>query len=98
MTMTAKFIVILIISLIVMVLAIIILAGKGDNLIAGYNTAANDERDTYDIGKVRICKGGMLLILSILMLLFADNFIVLIAVVPPLAILSIVLANTWAKK
>ena len=96
--MTAMFISQLVISLIIFVLAVIILAGKGDNLIAGYNTAPKDERESYDIRKVRICIGGMLVALSLLMLLFADNFVTLIAIVPPLSILSIILANTWAKK
>ena len=96
--MTAQFILLLIISLIVLVLAVIILSGKGDNLIAGYNTSTKEEKERYNIRRVRICVGGMLLILSPIMLLFADNFVLLIAVVPPLSILSIILANTWAKK
>ncbi len=96
--MTAMFVSQLIISLIVLVLAIIILSGKGDNLIAGYNTARKEDWETYNIKRVRICIGGMLVVLSMLMLLFADNFILLIAVVPSLSILSIVLANTWGKK
>ncbi len=96
--MTAQFILPLIISFIVFVLAIIILTGKGDNLIAGYNTSTKEEKERYNIKRVRICIGGMLLILSPIMLLFADNFVLLIAVVPPLSILSIILANTWAKK
>ena len=96
--MTAQFILLLIISLIVFVLAIIILTGKGDNLIAGYNTSTKEEKERYNIKRVRICIGGMLLILSPAMLLFADNFVLLIAVVPSLSILSIILANTWAKK
>ena len=81
-----------------LILAAIILLGKGDNLIAGYNTATQTERETYNIKRVRICIGGMLLVVSLLMFVFADNFIGLIAVVSPLAILSIILANTWAKK
>ena len=96
--MTAQFILLLIISLIVLVLAVIILSGKGDNLIAGYNTSTKEEKERYNIKRVRICIGGMLLILSPIMLLFADNFVLLIVVVPPLSILSIILANTWAKK
>ncbi len=96
--MTAQFILLLIISFIVFVLATIILSGKGDNLIAGYNTSTKEEKERYNIRRVRICIGGMLLILSPIMLLFADNFVLLIAVVPPLSILSIILANTWAKK
>ena len=96
--MAAKFILLLIISLIVLVFAIIILTGKGDNLIAGYNTSTEEEKEKYNIKRVRICISGMLVALSLLMLLFVDNFVVLIAVVPPLSILSIVLAKTWAKK
>ena len=96
--MTAQFILLMIISLIVFVLAIIILTGKGDNLIAGYNTSTEEEKEKYNIKRVRICVGGMLLILTPIMLMFADNFVVLIAVVPPLSILSVILTNTWAKK
>ena len=96
--MTAQFILLLIISLIVLVLAVIILSGKGDNLIAGYNTSTKEEKEKYNIKRARICIEGMLLILSPAMLLFADNFVLLIAVVPSLSILSIILANTWAKK
>ena len=95
--MTAQFILLLIISLIVLVIAVIILSGKGDNLIAGYNTSTKEEKERYNIKRVRICIGGMLLILSPIMLLFADNFVLLIAVVPSRSILSIILANTWAK-
>ena len=96
--MTAQFILLLIISFIVFVLATIILTGKGDNLIAGYNTSTKEEKERYNIKRVRICIGGMLLILSPIMLLFADNYIILIAIVPPLSILSVILTNTWAKK
>lgn len=96
--MAAKFILLLIISLIVLVLAVIILSGKGDNLIAGYNTSTEEDKEKYNIKRVRICIGGMLLILSPIMLMFADNFIILIAIVPPLSILSVILTNIWAKK
>ena len=96
--MTAQFILLLIISFIVFVLATIILTGKGDNLIAGYNTSTKEEKERYNIKRVRICIGGMLVILSPIMLLFADNFVVLIAIVPPLSIVSVILTNTWAKK
>jgi len=96
--MTAQFILLLIISFIVFVLATIILTGKGDNLIAGYNTSTKEEKERYNIKRVRICIGGILLILSPIMLLFADNYIILIAIVPPLSILSVILTNTWAKK
>ena len=57
--MTAQFILLLIISLIVLVLAVIILSGKGDNLIAGYNTSTKEEKETYNIKRVRICIGRL---------------------------------------
>ena len=95
--MTAQFILLLIISLTVLLLAIIILMGKGDDLIAGYNTSTKEEKETYNIKRVRISIGGML-ILYLIMLLFADNMIILIAIVPPLSILSVILTNIWAKK
>ena len=81
--MTAQFILLRIISLIVLVLAVIILSGKGDNLIAGYNTSTEEEKETYNIKRVRICIGGMLLILSPIMLMFADHFIILIPILGP---------------
>ena len=49
--MTAQFILLLIISLIVLVLAVIILSGKGDNLIAGYNTSTKEEK-----GNETVCR------------------------------------------
>ena len=55
--MTAQFILLRIISLIVLILAVIILSGKGDNLIAGYNTSTKEEKETYNIKRVRISIG-----------------------------------------
>ena len=37
-----------------LVLAVIFLMGKGDMLIAGYNTASEEERKTIDIKRLRI--------------------------------------------
>ena len=42
--------------------SIFILIGKGDDLIAGYNTASKEERAKYDIGRLRKVSGyGLLL-------------------------------------
>lgn len=40
--------------LIFVVLGIVLLMGKGDNLIAGYNTATPEERKKVDIVRLRI--------------------------------------------
>ena len=85
------------------IMGIVILIGKGDNLIAGYNTASKEERAKYDIKRLRGLIGGLLLVLAPLMFLlygepsmgrsFAFASLVLV-----LSIVVVILANTWAKK
>lgn len=84
-------------------MGIVILIGKGDNLIAGYNTASKEERAKYDIKRLRGLIGGLLLVLAPAMFLlygepsmgrsFAFASLVLV-----LSIVVVILANTWAKK
>ena len=42
-------IVLIVVAAILLIIGIIILIGKGDNLIAGYNTASKEERSQYNI-------------------------------------------------
>ena len=86
------------------VLAVIFLMGKGDKLIAGYNTAREEEKRKVDIHKLRI----LMAILSVMtagytsiLPIIGDNpqdqmgaFFVFFAI----TIIFIILANTWAKK
>ena len=84
-----------------LVLALVVYFGKGDWLIAGYNTASEKERAQYNIKRLR-------LIITLLMLLSAV-FVVVLLHFPSLSIIAtpifvvvtligVVLANTWAKK
>ena len=84
-----------------LVLALVVYFGKGDWLIAGYNTASEKERAQYNIKRLR-------LIISLLMLLSAV-FVVVLLYFPSISIIAtpifvvitligVVLANTWAKK
>ena len=96
-------IVTIIIAAILAIMGIVILIGKGDMLIAGYNTASKEEREKYDIKRLR-------LVLGLLLLLLAVGFVVLIGnedmaahvtfyvVATVLAIVAVALANTWAKR
>ena len=52
--MITKTIVTGIIAVLFLVFAIVFLMGKGDKLIAGYNTASEEERKTIDIKRLRI--------------------------------------------
>ena len=96
-------IVLIIIAAILVIMGIIILIGKGDNLIAGYNTASEEERAQYNVKRLRGLIGGLLIVLAPMMLLLNGentmpatwSFCVLVFL---LCIVVVILANTWAKK
>ena len=85
-------------------LILLILSGRGDNLIAGYNTASEKEREQYHIKRLRLVIAGIILATIILFwisILMNDKdphkLIVLIGMFP-ICFIGIILANTWAKK
>lgn len=95
-------IVLIVIAAILLVMGIIILIGKGDNLIAGYNTASEEERSQYNIKRLRGLTGGLSLALAPMMFLLwketlaAVMFFLSFSFVG--SIVVVVLVNTWAKK
>lgn len=85
-------------------LILLILSGRGDNLIAGYNTASEKEREQFNMKRLRLVIAGILLATTILFwipILMNDKepykFIVLIGMFP-VCFIGIILANIWAKK
>ena len=96
-------IVLIIVAALLLIMGIIILIGKGDNLIAGYNTASKEERAKYNIKRLRGLIGGLLIAMAPIMLLLTGepstekvwSFTALVLVV---CIVVVILANTWAKK
>ena len=52
-------------SILFIVLAIILLMGKGDKLIAGYNTASEEERKKVDIKRLRIVMAILMVITAV---------------------------------
>ena len=86
------------------VLAVIFLIGKGDMLIAGYNTASEEERKTIDIKRLRIVMAVLMVVTAvfctIVPLLGNDKNSLLAAAGIFLAIIfvGIIIANTWTKK
>ena len=93
----------IIIAAILVILGVLILIGKGDNLIAGYNTASKEERAQYNVKRLRGLVGGLLIVLAPMMfLLNGENTMAatwsFCALVFVLCIVVVILANTWAKK
>ncbi len=85
------------------VMGLIILFGKGDKLIAGYNTASKEEQGLMNMKRLRLLMGGFLLVLAIMaFLLIEEESITSImgfgAVTLVLAFVVIALANSWARK
>ena len=96
-------VVLVILALLFAVMGILVLVGKGDNLIAGYNTASREEREQIDIKRLRGLIGGLLIVLAPLMILLLGNETMASAgsfgaIVFVLCIVVVILANTWAKK
>ena len=95
-------IVLIIVSVLLLIMGMVILFGKGDNLIAGYNTASKEEMSQYNIKRLRGLIGGMLILLApltVIMLgkesmIWMSSYVVLNFV---LCIVVLILANSWAK-
>ena len=96
-------IVLIITAAILAIMGIIVLIGKGDNLIAGYNTASKAEREQYHIKRLRGLIGGLLVVLApmTVLMLREETFTAtwsFVGLTFILTIIVVVLANTWAKK
>ena len=101
---TVELLVFLPIALMMVVLAFVILKGRGDGLIAGYNTASKEEQEKYNIKRLRIVVAAILLFVPALILVaacFDDITGITLDFLPVLLIVvvvGIILANTWCKK
>ena len=98
----ANFIIVGIVILMLITFSIFILIGKGDDLIAGYNTASKEERAKYDIGRLRKVSGyGLLLTCLPTGLLplaeMSDIWSSMISMII-IAIVVTILANTYARR
>lgn len=78
---------------------ILILIGKGDWLISGYNTASAEERAKYNIRRLRLVMGITCLALGVIMLLapIVKYEMFILVTLLPVVIPAIILSNTWAK-
>ena len=92
------------ISLWLVALAIFILSGRGDGLIAGYNTASREERQKYNIKRLRLVVAVMILFVTAFVWYMSwldDTTAILLGALPVLLIglvAGIIIANTWCKK
>ena len=95
-------IVLLIVAAPLLIMGIVILIGKGDNLIAGYNTTSKEEKSQYNIKRLRGLIGGLLVLLApMTVILLGEETMAatwsFVALTFVLSIVVVILANTWAK-
>ena len=94
---------IVVIAILLVLVGIAYLRGKCDGFIAGYNTSSPEKQKEYDIKLLRLIVACFHFVLAALFFLFlmknadlaATIFLSCVAV---LAVVAVVLANTWAKK
>ena len=88
-------------SAILLLLGAVVFCGKGDFLIAGYNTSSEEEKAKYHIKRLRGLIGGNCVLVAALALLLRLTEIgkeIFAPAIVASCVLVIVLANTWAKK
>ena len=101
---TALIIVLSVVTLMMVLLAVVILTGHGDGLIAGYNTAKKEEREQYNMKRLRAVVAAMMLFTMAFVwfsALIDDRVVTLLVGLPVLLIgtvAGIIIANTWCKK
>ena len=94
----------IIFSLFFIILAIVFYLGKGDKLIAGYNTASEEERKKVNIQRLRIlmsCISVITAAFCVSLPIVGNNIQAQLgaaAVFMAVIIFVVILANTWAKK
>ena len=96
-------IIVILLAAVLLIMGIIVLIGKGDNLIAGYNLATEEEKKNYHVKRLRGLIGGLLVVMAPLTFLMmrepsTANTMSFVASSFVLCIIAVVLANTWAKK
>ena len=93
---------VILLASLLLILALVMLVGKGDWLIAGYNTASPKEREKYNIKRLRIVLSVLMVVtaLFVLSMLYTPPYLIgLTAQLLVIAcIVGVILANTWAKK
>lgn len=95
-------IILIVTAAILVIMGIIILIGKGDNLIAGYNSVSDEEKSQYNIKRLRGLIGALLVFISLmlLLLLWKETLAVALsstALTIVACIAVVILANTWAQ-
>ena len=97
-------------SVVLVLLGVTILKGKGDMLISGYNTLPAEKKAQYDVKRLRRVTAVLLFVIAIMLSLYelcistldesqlAVAAIVLTVVIIATCIIGVILMNTYCKR
>ncbi len=94
----------IVIAIILMIFGVIILIGKGDFLVAGYNTASKEKKQKINVKRLRLVIGGFLIIVALTLSLpflignGENTRMITIITIVVMTIVCLLLANTWCIK
>ena len=94
----------IVIAIILVIFGVIILIGKGDFLVAGYNTASKEKKQKINVKRLRLVIGGFLIIVALTLSLpflignEENTRMITIITIVVMTIVCLLLANTWCIK
>lgn len=94
----------IVIAIILVIFGVIILIGKGDFLVAGFNTASKEKKQKVNVKRLRLVIGGFLIIVALTLSLpfligNGENArTITIITIVVMTIVCLLLANTWCLK
>ena len=101
-------VVLIVIAVVMIALGVLLLKGKADRFIAGYNTASEEERKKVNIKRLRLVVTLCLWATTAVCVLVLPNLpkhekpgsevFILLGIIFAIAIVTVILANTWCKK
>ena len=78
----------------------LILMGRGDSLISGYNTASEKKRQRYNLFRLRLITGLMCIYCAIVLIIgyYVENEAFMAYAILPAAVLYMLLSYTWVRR
>ena len=88
-------------TVVVLIMALLIILGLGDNLISGYNTASDEKKARYNLQRLRMSTGIIIFVLTAagwlcILLQLPDNSTAV--VVGVLAVVSVIIQKLYVMK
>ena len=98
--MNVDFWVIVAVAVLLLVCGALILMGRGDSLISGYNTASEKRRESYNLFRLRLITGLMCIYCAIVLIIgyYVENEAFMAYAILPAAMLYMLLSYTWVRR